>query len=110
MATVSLLSQHKTRLPLSTLSKLTIVALAGNALALVYAQLVLVKGFDIGLTIFTGMMLLGAGLVAAGWRWTPLVGALIQGYRSESRQAPPSQENPPTSFIGECVALPYGKL
>jgi hypothetical protein len=61
-------TQQKTRRPLSTLSALTIAALAGNALALIYAQVGLIKGFDIGLTIFTGVMLLGAGLVAIGWR------------------------------------------
>lgn len=77
MSTVSALSQQKTRQPLPTLRALTIAALIGNALALTYAQVGLVKSFDIGLTVFTGIMLLGAGLVAIRWRWTPLLGALL---------------------------------
>jgi uncharacterized cupredoxin-like copper-binding protein len=63
--------------PLAALSKLTIAALVGIALALVYAQAVLLKHFDPALTVFAGLMLLGAGLIATGWRWTPLVGALL---------------------------------
>lgn len=62
---------------LGGLSWLTIGALVGLALALGYAQLVLTGKFDIALTIFAGLMLAGGALVATGWRWAPLAGALL---------------------------------
>lgn len=59
------------------LSRLTIGALVGLALALGYAQLVLTGKFDMALTIFAGLMLAGGALIATGWRWAPLAGTLL---------------------------------
>ncbi|MBC8161303.1 MAG: cupredoxin domain-containing protein [Roseiflexaceae bacterium] len=77
MQAISSTPQTVQRPQLVSLSRLTMIALVGLALALIYAQLALVRQFDLALTVFAGLMLLGSGLVASGWRWTPLVGALL---------------------------------
>jgi uncharacterized cupredoxin-like copper-binding protein len=59
------------------LSRLTVAALIGLALALVYVQAVILKQFELPLTVFAGLMLATAGLIATGWRWVPLVGAAL---------------------------------
>ncbi len=66
------------RQPLSTLGKLTIAALLGSAIlcGLLWSFI----GADaIGLLIFALILLLGAGLSALGFRWTPLFGTLLGG-------------------------------
>ncbi len=65
------------RMPVGTLGKLTIVALSGLALVLAYFQVAIAKEFVMDLTVIGGIMLLMAGLITTGWRWTPFLGALI---------------------------------
>ncbi len=63
----------------TTLTKVTLIGLVGNALA--YASELLWLGdFDREITIVVACLLAGAGLVATGWRWTPLVGVLLAGF------------------------------
>lgn len=70
-----------TRPPLSALAGLTAAALVGGAATLVYAQAVLLGHFALDLTIFAGLELASAALVAgvpAGrWRWTPILGTIF---------------------------------
>jgi plastocyanin len=66
-----------TRTPLSALTIVTIAALIGIALALVYVQALMVGRFELDLTIFAAIMLVVAGVIAIGWRWAPLIGALM---------------------------------
>lgn len=63
--------------PISVLGRLTMAALVGLALALIYVQANIVKNFDMPLTIFSVVMLATAGMISIGWRWTPLLGALL---------------------------------
>lgn len=65
------------RTPLTALSKLTIAALVGIAGALAYLQIVITGELDPTLTVFAAIMLATAALITAGWRWTPLLGALL---------------------------------
>jgi plastocyanin len=64
---------------LSALTKVTIGGLIGLALALVYVQVVMLGQFELDLTIFAVVMLIVAGINTIGWRWTPLLGALLSG-------------------------------
>jgi plastocyanin len=62
----------------AAMGKVTAGALAGLAGVLGYAQ-VIFGGFD---PVISGIALLAlafAGIVAAGWRWAPLLGALVFG-------------------------------
>ncbi len=77
MQTQTLWPTAATRTPLAALTKLTIGALIGIALALVYVQALLVGAFAPDLSVFAALMLLGAALLTTGWRWTPIVGALL---------------------------------
>jgi nitrite reductase (NO-forming) len=78
MATVSISSTARaTRAPISALSRLAIGALIGLALALGYVQAFLLHEFALDLTIFAGLMLGGAALIATGWRWAPALGGLL---------------------------------
>lgn len=67
--------------PLSALAGLTVAALVGGAATLVYAQAALLHHFAPDLTLFAGLELASAALVAGmpvgRWRWTPLLGALF---------------------------------
>jgi plastocyanin len=65
------------RAPLSALTNVTIAALVGIALALVYVQAIMVGRFELDLTIFAAIMLIVAGVIAIGWRWGPLLGTLM---------------------------------
>src|SRR5262245_60145575 len=65
------------RAPLSALTIVTIAALIGIALALVYVQAIMVGRFELDLTIFAAIMLTVAGVNLLGWRWTPLLGTLM---------------------------------
>ena len=67
----------RTRTPLSALTKLTMAALIGVALALAYLQLVVISHFRPDLTVFAVVMAIVAGICATGWRWAPLLGALL---------------------------------
>jgi plastocyanin len=77
MDTLLVQPRAATRRPLSDLSKLTIASLAGIALALVYVQAIITGQFRMDLTIFAGIMLLVSAVIATGWRWAPLLGALL---------------------------------
>lgn len=69
------------RPPLSALARLTAATLVGGAAALAYAQVGLVHAFLPDLTIFAGLELIAAALIAGvpvgRWRWTPILGALL---------------------------------
>ncbi|HMQ33993.1 MAG TPA: cupredoxin domain-containing protein [Chloroflexaceae bacterium] len=69
------------RPPLSALAALTAATLVGGAATLVYAQAGLVHEFRLDLTIFAGLELISAALIAGvpvgRWRWTPLLGTLF---------------------------------
>ncbi len=77
MDTALLQSRPIARTPLTALGKLTIAALVGIAGALAYVQSVIVHEFNPILTAFAGIMLFVAALITTGWRWTPLLGALL---------------------------------
>ncbi len=77
MQTHTLWPLAATRTLLAGLTRLTIAALIGLALALVYAQALLLGAFLPDLTVFATLMLLAAALLTTGWRWTPIVGALL---------------------------------
>src|SRR5262245_4751890 len=67
----------RSRQPLATLGKLTIAALVGIALAVIYVLAAVFGGIDpMGLT-FSGLPLIAAGVMLAGWRLTPALGALV---------------------------------
>jgi uncharacterized cupredoxin-like copper-binding protein len=65
------------RRALPALSRLTIVALAGLTLALVYTQVAFGGKFNPTLSIFGGLLLGAAALIATGRRWAPLLGSLL---------------------------------
>ncbi|HET9222444.1 MAG TPA: hypothetical protein VFO07_08070, partial [Roseiflexaceae bacterium] len=77
METTMVRPRTTTRAPLSALSIVTIAALIGLALALVYVQTMMIGRFELDLTIFSAIMLIVAGVIAIGWRWAPLLGALM---------------------------------
>jgi uncharacterized cupredoxin-like copper-binding protein len=68
---------RRPRTPLSDLSKLTVAALTGVSLALVYFQAVVVSQFVPDLMVFAAILAIGAGVCATGWRWAPLLGAVL---------------------------------
>jgi len=68
------------RTPLAPLGTLTLAALLGNALAYLvqFSFLFLTAGMVVPpILIIAVLTLLVAGAVATGWRWTPLLGALV---------------------------------
>ncbi len=65
------------RAPLSALTKLTIAALIGFAAFIVYSQVFLFGRFDLAQTVFVLVLLAVAGVIALGWRWAPLLGAML---------------------------------
>jgi plastocyanin len=66
----------RVRRPLATLGKVSVAAQVGIALMAAYAQVAIVGGFEPALAIFALVCLIVAGVMAAGWRWTPLLGTL----------------------------------
>jgi len=79
MAT-SLTQPHVDARPrLAALGKLTIGALVGIALIVVYSLVVVVRHFDPTAAGFALVALICAGVVAIGWRWAPLLGTLLSG-------------------------------
>jgi plastocyanin len=64
------------RQPLAALGKLTVAALIGIVLVFTYVQ-VGIFGFVPPLALFELVILIAAGVVAAGWRWAPLLGTLV---------------------------------
>jgi plastocyanin/putative flippase GtrA len=73
---MTIATKNSIRQPLSALGKLTVAALLGSALAFL-VQIFLTGEFNIPLITITMLLLIGAGLVATGIRWTPLVGSLL---------------------------------
>lgn len=71
----------QTEKQLSGLAKLVIGSLVGIALLYVYVQAVLIKKIEMPLPIFQIISLVLAALIAGrpfgGWRWTPLLGAVL---------------------------------
>jgi plastocyanin len=67
------------RTPLAALGKLTITSLVGIALIVVYAMLFVSRHIDPMALGFVLVALLCAGVVGVGWRWAPLLGALLGG-------------------------------
>lgn len=65
-----------TRVPVSALGRLTVIALIGLGLGLVYLQAVMIGMLIPPLAVFTVLSLVFAGINLIGWRWTPLLGAL----------------------------------
>jgi uncharacterized cupredoxin-like copper-binding protein len=76
MKTTSVVPRSLNRYPLAALSKAVVAALAGVALLLVYVQALIFGTFGLPLTVFAIFSLLIAGVVALGWRWAPLLGAI----------------------------------
>jgi plastocyanin len=69
-------ARPRSRWSLSALEKLTLLALLGCTVG--YAWLdIQAGGFVLPLVILTVVMLLGAGVVAIGRRWTPLAGVVL---------------------------------
>src|SRR5215216_6818575 len=74
------MTTHKVRIHHSytTLTKLTVIGLVCNALA--YAsELIWLGQLDREVSIVVACLIVGAVLVATGWRWTPLVGVVLAG-------------------------------
>lgn len=67
------------RQPLSTLGKLSVTALLGAALSSSGLALIIGLPDNVPLLITTAALLLIAGLIALGLRWTPLLGVLLSG-------------------------------
>src|SRR5262245_12574415 len=76
METPMTVTRTSTRLPLAALGKLTVAGLVGQALALSYLQAAMIGRLIPPLAVFTVISLVVAGVVMAGWRWAPLLGAL----------------------------------
>ena len=74
MSTKSLPSQRY----LTLLARITLVALFVNALAY-GSELIRLGPFDPEVSIIVVLLLGASGLVALGWRWTPLLGGLLAG-------------------------------
>jgi hypothetical protein len=74
------MTTHKLRLHHSytTLMKLTIIGLVCNALAFA-SELIWLGQLDREVSIVVACLIAGAVLVAAGWRWTALVGVVLAG-------------------------------
>lgn len=65
------------RCPYTALTKLTLAALVLTTLA--YASEFILLGFDREIGIVVGCLAVASVLVATGWRWTLVVGALLVG-------------------------------
>ncbi len=66
------------RRPLPPLTKLTLAALFGSILAFSF-EFILLGQLDQEIAIVIAFVLVGCALVATGWRWAPLFGALLIG-------------------------------
>ncbi len=66
---------HNPATPTKTLTRLTLVAVIGTALA--YASEFLMLGFDLQIGVVVGCLVLAAALVASGWRGAPIVAAIV---------------------------------
>lgn len=64
---------------LSTLSKLTMIALVGYVALMSYAMAIMAGRLDRHGAIAVGVALLLAATIASGRRWAPLIGAVVSG-------------------------------
>jgi plastocyanin len=69
-------TKARSRQPLAALGKLTIATLVGIALAVIYVVAAVFGEIDPMGLAFSGVPLIAAGVMLAGWRWTPALGAL----------------------------------
>ena len=67
------------RQPIAALGKLTIGALVGVALSVVYVMAALLGEVNPMGLAFSTLPLVAAGAMLVGWRWSPLLGVLIAG-------------------------------
>lgn len=67
------------RKPLAALGKLTVAALVGIALAVIYVMVAMFGSIDPMGLVFSAIPLLFAGIILIGWRWAPLLAVLISG-------------------------------
>jgi len=79
MATSLTQPRASARPALAALGKLTVAALIGITLIVVYSIAFIVGRFEPAAIGFALVALLCAGIVAVGWRWAPLLGALLSG-------------------------------
>jgi cytochrome c oxidase subunit II len=79
MDTTMTSSNVRTRRPLAALGKLTLAALVGMALAVVFIMVAMGGSVDMIGLAFSTLPLIFAGLMLTGWRWTPALGTLIGG-------------------------------
>jgi plastocyanin len=70
------MARGRARTPLAALGKLTVAGLVGIGLALIYLQAARIGMIIPPLAVFTIISFVVAGVVAVGWRWAPLLGAL----------------------------------
>jgi plastocyanin len=63
--------------PLAALGKLTIAMLIGVAIGYIYIDAVLLGQFYFVELAIAALALICAGIIAVGWRWAPLLGALL---------------------------------
>jgi hypothetical protein len=70
------MTYSRARTPLAALGKLTVVGVVGIGLALIYLQAAMIGMIIPPLAVFTVISFVIAGVVAVGWRWAPLLGAL----------------------------------
>lgn len=69
-------ARRHARTPLAALGKLTVVGVVGLGLGLIYLQAAMIGMIIPPLAVFSVISFIVAGVVAAGWRWAPLLGAL----------------------------------
>jgi plastocyanin len=79
MDTTMIASNTRTRRPLAALGKLTLAALVGMALAVVFIMIAMGGSIDMMGLAFSALPLIFAGIMLTGWRWTPALGTLIGG-------------------------------
>src|SRR5262245_66487728 len=93
MDTPMTISHSFRRQPLAALGKLAVTALIGLAALMSYVEVVIFNLAPSGFA-FIAIPLLLAGVIATGWRWAPLLGAIWCGlmlvmnlqFRSEERR------------------------
>jgi heme/copper-type cytochrome/quinol oxidase subunit 2 len=73
-------TSNRARWPLATLGKLTVAAVVGLGLCLGYLQAAIIGMVIPPLAVFVVLSLIIAGVVAIGWRWAPVLGALWCGF------------------------------
>ncbi len=73
-------SKAGARRSVSAFGRLTLIGLVGLAAAFVYLQAIMIGMLIPPLAIFAVISLVLAGVVATGWRWAPLLGALWSGF------------------------------